>query len=67
VERFVNFSTDFEKIMLLVRKRSSIWGVLRKFSGFFMIIGVEIHSIGLNKAVSNGAFSVLHNLSEFFW
>jgi hypothetical protein len=67
VDRFVNFSTDFEKIMLLIRKRSSIWGVLCKFLRFFMFLGVEIHSIGLNKTVLNGTFSVLQNLSAFFW
>jgi hypothetical protein len=44
--------------MLLIRKRSSIWGYLRKFAGFFMFLGVEIHSIGLNKAVLNGTFLV---------
>jgi hypothetical protein len=61
VDRFVNFSTDFEKIMLLIRKRSSIWGVMCKFSGFFMFLGVEIHSFGLNKTVLNGTFDVLQN------
>jgi hypothetical protein len=63
VNRFIIFSTDFEKIMLLIRKRSVLW----KFSGFFMFLGVEIHSFGLNKTVLNGIFKVLQNLSAFFW
>jgi hypothetical protein len=67
VDRFVNFSTDFEKIMVLIRKRASNCGVLCKFSVFFMFLGVEIHSIGLNKAVLNGTLTVLQNLSVFFW
>jgi hypothetical protein len=32
-----------------------------------MFLGVEIHSIGLNKAVLKGTFSVLQNLGAFFW